>query len=322
MRLIYAVLLYLVRGVRVIIFFLILVTLFGFVKPYISNVASYSYLTYPIRFDQQLNTAIKYIIPTQIAGKEVSRVIVFILLLVLSKIGKDLDKKLSKERMKKQLLQFRVHAAATNHLEMIHNIEKTIEMETNFKGKNRKQLLNDFIKLKHELEKTGRYLSFLSIDVVDSTGMKQGEEPVVIESDFNAYHNFVESKFIKHGYLKAAWTPDGVMACFNNTEQAVDTARDILIGLIEFNKTKLMKADFHVRCGINSGFVYYDLSTPLEEFSDRTIDIAGHMQKQADIDSLFIAKELVKPIQSNRVFHLYDQAVDGLEVCKWNISPK
>jgi hypothetical protein len=46
------------------------------------------------------------------------------------------------------------------------------------------------------------------------------------------------------------------------------------------------------------------------------------MQKNADIDAVFIPKELVKPIQSHRVFNEFDRAVDGLEVCMWSITPR
>ena len=111
------------------------------------------------------------------------------------------------------------------------------------------------------------------------------------------------------------------MACFNNINDAVQAAQSIINGLDYFNKNvKAMRHDFKVRCGINSGFVYYDDSVPLEHYSDRTIDIAGHMQKYASPNTIFIAKQIIKPVKRNLEFVPTERVVDGLEVCEW--APK
>ncbi len=310
--------LFIFKAIRFFIGIIILVVLVGFVSPYIANVSQYSYLKPLIQLDQTIYTTVKSTIPTTIAGKDLTRLITIILLLMISNFISGLQDRIQKAKFKDQLSTFRRQATTKEQIDLIDKMEVSIDSNDKLEGKSRQELLKDFISLKKELEKSGRTLSFLAIDVVDSTGMKVGEDAEIVESDFNQYHDFILGKFKDHGYIKAAWTPDGVMSCFNTTEQAINAAKDILSSLGEFNKTKMMKKDFHLRCGINTGFVYYDLSTPLEEFSDRVIDIAGHMQKHAPIDSILIPQEIINPIKAPEVFEKNSHMVDGLEVCKWN----
>lgn len=164
----------------------------------------------------------------------------------------------------------------------------------------------------------GRHLAFLAIDVVDSTGMKQGEERATIERDFKEYKRFVERILQEHGSLKSAWTPDGVMSCFPNVDAAVQAGRDVVNGLETFNRdVKVMRSEFHVRCGVNFGYVYFDDSIPLEEISDRAIDIAGHLQKQAKPDTVFIPKHAIEPLCDRIGFEPSGRVVDGYEVYEW-----
>ena len=70
----------------------------------------------------------------------------------------------------------------------------------------------------------------------------------------------------------------------------VTTKMNRVLEVDEVNRTvKSMRRDFVVRCGVNSGFVYFDESMPLEEVSDRVIDIAGHMQKHAKPNTVCVA---------------------------------
>ncbi|MGQ3888156.1 hypothetical protein ACQUW5_03865 [Legionella sp. CNM-1927-20] len=307
--------------VKLVIWVFIFITLFGIIKPYLTNVNKYTYLTPIINTERTVNNNVKEYIPTTIARYDMSRPITIIFLIILSVLTTQaklaLKEQARKSRMKKELGLLKHKAATEKQRQSIDKLEE--QLDNNPTSKNRQQLLKEFVLLKKELEKTGRNLSFLSVDVVDSTGMKQGEDPVIVESDFNEYRNFVCNKFKEAGYIKAVWTPDGVMACFNTTEQAINAARSIISGLDDFNKnTKMIKRDFSVRCGINTGFVYYDLSTPLEEFSDRVIDIAGHMQKHAKPNTIYVAQEIIKPIKTYEDFESSKVIVDGFEVCEWN----
>jgi class 3 adenylate cyclase len=182
----------------------------------------------------------------------------------------------------------------------------------------REELLKLFAETKRKLKTMGRDLAFLSIDVVDSTGMKRGEDKESVEYDFREYKNYVEANLKEQGVLKSTWTPDGVMSCFTTVDAAVRAAREIIIGLETFNKNvKTLKQDFKVRCGINSGYIYFDESVPLEEISDHVIDVAGHMQKQASPNTICIAKPAIEPMKEREGFSTAGRFVDGYEMYVW-----
>jgi class 3 adenylate cyclase len=307
--------------IRYIMIFLVLLTLLGIVKPYVSNLKSYRYLEKVLSYEQTVNTSIKNTIPTTISGYDISRIMALIVLIILIDLTRNLTDRLRfykhKQRMSIELNTIKETYTSANQ-DTIALLESKIEQASLASGKNRQDLLKEFASLKRELEKIGRDLTFLAIDVVDSTGMKVGEDRSIVEHDFHAYHDYIEAKFKEHGVIKAAWTPDGVMGCFNNIENAVQAAESIINGLEYFNKNvKGMKKDFAIRCGINAGHVYYDDSIPLEHFSDRTIDIAGHMQKHAPINSILIAKQMIAPVKNQGQFEATERVVDGLEVCQW-----
>jgi class 3 adenylate cyclase len=187
----------------------------------------------------------------------------------------------------------------------------------------REELLKIFAETKRKLSGMGRELAFLSIDIVDSTKMKIGEEQETVEYDFKQYKTFVDEILKANGVIKVAWTPDGIMACFSNIDTAVKTGKDVIRGLKHFNDdVKLMKSDFRVRCGVNSGFVYMDDEVPLEDVSDRVIDIAGHMQKHAEPMTVSIAKIVVEPLTDRAGFLETPKIVDGYQVYAWSGEPE
>jgi class 3 adenylate cyclase len=197
-------------------------------------------------------------------------------------------------------------------------LDETLLDLRNAKPRDRDQILKQFIETKQKLDAMGRDLAFLSIDVVDSTKMKDGEEKAFIEHDFKEFKRFVEGVLVSNGALKQTWTPDGVMSCFLRVDHAVTAGRQVIIGLEAFNRNvKAMRQDFAVRCGVNAGFVYYDDNLPLEEIADRVIDIAGHFQKHAKPNTIWIAKPSIEPLGTRDGFSPTLEVVDGYEVYEW-----
>ena len=61
--------------------------------------------------------------------------------------------------------------------------------------------------------------------------------------------------------------------------------RKLLVELDWFNRdVHQLRIKFHVRCGLNAGEVMVPDDKPLEDISDETIDVAGHLQKYAAVD--------------------------------------
>jgi class 3 adenylate cyclase len=202
-------------------------------------------------------------------------------------------------------------APAPATVQAAHTAAPAVESE-------RERLLELYAQTKKSLEESKKNLSFLAIDVVNSTGMKLGEDPALAERDFRQYKKLVDRIITAHKGLKAAWTPDGVMICFASVQNAVQAAQELIRGLDHFNRTvKTIKADFQVRCGINAGSVMFDDTVRMEEMTDRHIDIAGHMQKYADPNTIYVGAHAIESIRAQFDFHNAEKKVDGHDVYAW-----
>ncbi len=73
-----------------------------------------------------------------------------------------------------------------------------------------------------------------------------------------------------------------------------------------------------IRCGINTGRLFFDDSLPLEQITDRVIDIASHMQKHAEPNTIYIAKQVIKPMDYIKGFVKTSVDIDGLNVYRWD----
>ncbi len=185
------------------------------------------------------------------------------------------------------------------------------------KPSDREKVLELYAQTKKILDEQKRTIAFLAVDVVDSTGMKHGEDAALAERDFRQYRKLVEAVIAQRKGLKAAWTPDGVMMCFATVESAALAGQDLIRGLAEFNRSiKSIKADFRVRCGLNAGLVLYDDETPMEQMSDGAIDLAGHMQKHAEPNVIFAPQSLLAA-HSALGFVPAGRQVDGVDVVAW-----
>jgi class 3 adenylate cyclase len=258
---------------------------------------------------------LKAYIPTKISGHEAATWIIVFLLLILWRISSRLkDYFFSNANMPEKEREEKIARAMQRPAEDGRDAEKLNPED----GKSRAELLKVMATAKKKLDSLGRDLAFLAIDVVGSTEMKVNEDKSLVEYDFREFKKFVESKMIAQGALKSAWTPDGVMMCFPSIDAAVRTAQEVISGLDAFNKNvKTIRKDFHVRCGINAGHVYFDEATPMEEMSDRVIDVAGHMQKHAQPGTIAIAKPAIEPMQERDGFKPTGKVIDGYDVYHW-----
>ncbi|HLB01110.1 MAG TPA: guanylate cyclase [Bacteroidota bacterium] len=297
-----------------------------YVLPFIAGMAddagSYSYVRVSLEAERIMSLEVKKVFPTQYGGKDLTRFIVIGAALlfggILSRTGDRLQVKAQFFTYKNNFEEWKARMNLSENSIILSPLNRTLDELKNARRKDRDRLLREYAQAKKQLDAMGRDLAFLAVDIVDSTGMKQGEEQAIIEHDFREYKKFVGRIFTANGCLKSAWTPDGVMSCFTSVDAAVRAAREIITGLERFNReVKSVKRDFVVRCGVNSGFVYYDDSVPLEEISDRVIDVAGHMQKHARPNSVCVAKPAIEPLNDREGFEASGRVVDGYEVYEW-----
>jgi class 3 adenylate cyclase len=304
---------------------ILLLFLLPLVIPYVENAQSYGYIRSALTAEKAISAFVRESVPTKIKGTDVTRWFVvaaaFLLSGSLGRAAGRLQGRAQYLTFKKNVEAWKSQMNLSDNAIVLTPLTKKLEELKHAKAKDREELLREFVETKKKLDAMGRDVAFLAIDVVDSTGMKQGEERGSVEHDFKEYKRFVERNLISHGCLKSTWTPDGVMCAFNSVDAAVKAAREVINGLDEFNRSvKSMRRDFAVRCGVNSGFVYFDESTPLEEISDRVIDIAGHMQKHAKPNTVCVAKPTIEPLNERNGFEPAGRVVDGYEVYEWKKS--
>lgn len=185
----------------------------------------------------------------------------------------------------------------------------------------RDKLLRELADVKKRLDKTKQRLAFLSVDIVGSTRIKVGQDPLASEHLFREYRLMLESIFKKFRYRAASWTPDGVMACFPQLDLAYGSAKELLRRLPNFNKEKnRLGFPIQVRCGLNAGEVHYDESTPLELLSSSVLDITGHLQKAAQPDSVLVTDEIHQELRDKSSLMIRPDDVDGYKVYQWSLD--
>lgn len=264
----------------------------------------------------------KYI-PTTIGGADRSDWILIGLAVLITVVSGSLAQRaqvaVNRQLLRKSAQAWRRKENVQPGSKLDRELENSLRVAETGKTVNRQELLKVFAETKKKLDAYGREVAFLAIDVVGSTGMKTGEDPASIQYDFAEYRRLVEQIFRARGVLKSAWTPDGVMACFAHVEDACQAGKDVIKSLKFFNReTKLSAADFAVRCGVNAGLVYFDDATPLETISDRVIDVAGHMQKHAEPNTVLVARKVIEPLRQLDEFIHTSQIIDGYEASVWS----
>jgi hypothetical protein len=274
---------------------------------------------------QTVKVQLNKVIPTNVGGYEITRVLIILaILLLLGQVNAFREKiRLSDiyEQYERKLKHMTKTAVETNDTNAIESLKEDMGEIKNLSGQKRKELILHLMDVQKKLESFKRMLTFLSIDVVGSTAMKSDEDPIAISADFYRYNELADKILAENNALKVAKTPDGIMAAFENTDQAVLAGQQLINQLDHFNKfVKKMKGDFNIRCGINSGMLYFDPNEPLENISDRVIDIAGHMQKEAEPNTINIAKSSIAPLVQIGGFTNAEKLIDEQIVYTWKLK--
>ena len=311
------------RGIAIGVLLLCLLSL---AVPYVKGARDFKLIDPALKVERAIESFVQKKIPPKFAGKGVVLWVIIggalALSAILQTVHDRFHDKAENLRLRMSYDKWRTDVNLADDALVLSPLKHKIEHLASAKQIDREELLQIFAKVKKQLDEMDKkYLAFLSVDVVDSMGMKKGEEPASVEHDFAMYKRFVEELLDNHECLKATWTPDGVMSCFETVDAAVKAAREIILGLEKFNgSVKTIQRDFQVRCGVNAGYVYYDADIPLETISHPIIDISGHMQKSAMPNTVCIAQPAIEPLHERNGFHRTGRMVDGYEVYEWKKS--
>jgi hypothetical protein len=312
---------------RWLLFGIILIIIVSISQNYLKESSKPSYLTQVLYYENKVTSGldknINKLIPTSIGNKNITKLISVLLLLIAASYLKTLAWKLDYWgkyiRYKKMVGTIKQQYVASGKGEDINHLESRLDDLLNSKSKKDSvDIFENFIKFKEKMEHLSRDMTFLSVDVVNSTGMKRDEDKLLVQYDFAQYKKMLQKIFDKYEAIKTAWTPDGVMIAFEKPKNAINAAKEIFHRLDKFNKEeKKIEEKFTIRCGINGGIVYFDSTIPLEEITDQVIDIAGHMQKHADPGTIYVSKFSAEPLAKQEQLVLTDKVIDEVEVYMW-----
>jgi class 3 adenylate cyclase len=145
----------------------------------------------------------------------------------------------------------------------------------------RQELLRQLVDLQERLKSGEQSLTFLSVDIVGSTRMKETADPLSVEFTFNEYHTFVEMITEKHGGRVHSTAGDGMTCAFDHPQQAYAAARNIQTGIIELNTFRnKIGTPLVLRCGLHTGTVVAPTAGDIKSVNfAHVIDIAAHLQK-------------------------------------------
>ena len=124
-----------------------------------------------------------------------------------------------------------------------------------------------------------RVQTVLIADLAGSTRLKQPDRTLHTDSLFRTYRKAVNESLEAHGCRSYEWSGDGVLGLFESAAEAVLAGLKVQGRLEEICQALGSPGLLSARVGINTGSLYLDPRRSLGEFASRTVDEAGHLQK-------------------------------------------
>jgi class 3 adenylate cyclase len=167
------------------------------------------------------------------------------------------------------------------------------------------------IDLEREIEEFNVMGSFLDVDVVESRLMKRGDaraEHIIVSFErFRAYVGGICEEF--DGQVLNS-NGDELMCFFESASSALLAGSAILERLEAFNRDQnLLDKNFRFRLGAHTGVSLVDLNAGIA-YSE-VLDTAGHIQKQAEPNSLLISEQTLESVAKGLPATLFGELKDG-----------
>ncbi|MEX2130805.1 MAG: response regulator [Pseudohongiellaceae bacterium] len=178
--------------------------------------------------------------------------------------------------------------------------------------------LMQYAALHRDMMKNMKIRTFLAIDVAGSIKLKRDEDPFLVQFSFSAYQKFISLHVSEYGGLIQSTSGDGTMACFVSAADAFTSACAILANLDLFNRsTNRLDQSFILRMGMHTGPVIVEESGKISDMFSESLDIAGHIQKDAAPGTLEFSDATREDIQDNFDFDATGGVVDGFKVYRF-----
>jgi len=166
-----------------------------------------------------------------------------------------------------------------------------------------------------------RRLTIVMLDLAGSSKIKVPNQTLIADRAFQDYRQTINRILEKHGVERYDWSGDGAISLFDNPVAGVDAA-------VEIQKTVAAVGERHqhlpdtlkVRIGIRTGQVYYDPRRTLGEFASRTVDQAGHLEKDCPPGAIRLGDETARAIEGRYTVTSYGKNRDDIEVFQIDVE--
>ncbi len=138
-----------------------------------------------------------------------------------------------------------------------------------------------------------REWTVVALDIAGSSRMKLPGMTLAVHEQFARFRKYVQEHLSEQGVGPYSWSGDGLIALFEHPRQAIQAAIDVVDGLAEYNREEAGPSPIRVRVGIQSGPVLMAEDQPLGEITSATLDTAGHLQKHAREDTIYITERVM-----------------------------
>jgi pSer/pThr/pTyr-binding forkhead associated (FHA) protein len=144
--------------------------------------------------------------------------------------------------------------------------------------------------------------SFLDVDVVGSYGMKsESNRPEHIIVSFERWRSWVTGIVEEFGGMVLNSNGDELMCFFESTHDCVRSGSAILSRLDAFNADQNeLASPFRLRVGAHTGSSLVDRNRGVAYSA--VLDVAGHLQKDADVNGLLISEQTLQALPEGLPF--------------------
>jgi class 3 adenylate cyclase len=157
----------------------------------------------------------------------------------------------------------------------------------------REELLGLLFELHRRLEAQKQHRAFLSVDVVDSSGMKRAGVPITVEYSFGQFQRWVSEVVQRCGGETQSAAGDGIMCLFPSDAEALRAARQLQAEIARLNaEHNRLPLPFRIRCGVSAGEVAGDAAEPIGHLQSVIIDRAAALQKRAEPGGILVSGEV------------------------------
>ncbi len=166
-----------------------------------------------------------------------------------------------------------------------------------------------------------RMLSIVMLDLAGSSKIKVPNQTLIADRAFRDYRATINAILEEQGCERYDWSGDGAIALFTDPVPAVTAAVKVQLSVNQVGERHAHLPDaLKVRIGIRTGLVYHDPRRSLGEFASRTVDQAGHLEKDCPPGMIHVGDETANAVAKLYPLRHVGKNRDDVEVYEIDVS--